>query len=834
MDAISLTSPDLYINRELSLLAFNRRVLEQARDPDTPLLERLKFLCISSTNLDEFFEIRVAGLKQKLESGSVETGSDGLTPQEALAQISAEAHDLVDLQYRVLNDELIPALESEQIRFLRRSDWGETQAQWVQKYFSQELMPVLSPLGLDPAHPFPRILNKSLNFIVSLEGKDAFGRSGGIAIVQAPRSLPRLIRLPESSGAGPYDFVFLSSVIHAHVDELFPGMKVTGCYQFRVTRNSDLFVDEEEIDDLMRAMEGELLSRRYGDAVRLEVADNCSRRMADFLLAQFGLTEADLYQVNGPVNLNRLIAIADLVERPDLKYPPFKPSRPTALPRLIRLPESSGAGPYDFVFLSSVIHAHVDELFPGMKVTGCYQFRVTRNSDLFVDEEEIDDLMRAMEGELLSRRYGDAVRLEVADNCSRRMADFLLAQFGLTEADLYQVNGPVNLNRLIAIADLVERPDLKYPPFKPSRPTALPAEHNIFEILRRQDVLLHHPFESFAPVLDFLRQAATDPQVLAIKQTLYRTGPDSAVVDALVAAARNGKEVTVVVELRARFDEEANIQLANRLQEAGAHVTYGVVGYKTHAKMILVTRREGRRLRHYVHLGTGNYHARTARLYTDYGLLTADKIIGEDVRRIFQQLTSLGKVKPLRKLLQSPFTLHKALIEKIEREAALARQGKRARISAKMNALIEPQIIQALYAASQAGVRIDLIVRGVCCLRPGVPGVSERIQVRSIVGRFLEHTRVFHFRNDGNEELWLSSADWMDRNFFRRVETCFPVEDPTLRKQIMKEGLELYLADNTQAWVLHRDGHYRRQRPRGRQKPRCAQCALLELRARPG
>jgi len=692
MDAISLTSPDLYINRELSLLAFNRRVLEQARDPNTPLLERLKFLCISSTNLDEFFEIRVAGLKQKLESGSVETGSDGLTPQEALAQISTEAHDLVDLQYRVLNDELIPALESEQIRFLRRSDWNEAQAQWVQKYFSQELMPVLSPLGLDPAHPFPRILNKSLNFIVSLEGRDAFGRSGGIAIVQAPRSLPRLIRLPQDTGAGPYDFVFLSSVIHAHVDDLFPGMKVTGCYQFRVTRNSDLFVDEEEIDDLMRAMEGELLSRRYGDAVRLEVADNCSRRMADFLLAQFELTEADLYQVNGPVNLNRLIAIADLVERPDLKYPSFKPSRPAALP----------------------------------------------------------------------------------------------------------------------------------------------AEQNIFEVLRSQDVLLHHPFESFAPVLDFLRQAATDPQVLAIKQTLYRTGPDSAVVDALVAAARNGKEVTVVVELRARFDEEANIQLANRLQEAGAHVTYGVVGYKTHAKMILVTRREGRRLRHYVHLGTGNYHARTARLYTDYGLLTADKVIGEDVHRIFQQLTSLGKVKPLRKLLQSPFTLHKALIAKIEREADFARQGKRARIIAKMNALIEPQIIQALYAASQAGVRIDLIVRGVCCLRPGVPGVSERIQVRSIVGRFLEHTRVFHFRNGGKEELWLSSADWMDRNFFRRVEACFPIEDPELRKQIMKEGLELYLADNTQAWALHRDGHYQRLHPRGKQKPRCAQCELLELRARPG
>ncbi len=692
MDAINLASPDLYINRELSLLAFNRRVLEQARDPATPLLERLRFLCISSTNLDEFFEIRVAGLKQKLESGSVETGSDGLTPQEALAQISIQAHELVDLQYRVLNDELIPALESEHIRFLRRSDWNEAQAQWVHKFFGQELMPVLSPLGLDPAHPFPRILNKSLNFIVSLEGRDAFGRSSGVAIVQAPRSLPRLIRLPEETGAGRYDFVFLSSIIHAHVDELFPGMQVTGCYQFRVTRNSDLFVDEEEIDDLMRAMEGELLSRRYGDAVRLEVADNCSRKMADFLLAQFELGEDDLYQVNGPVNLNRLFAIADLVERPDLKYPSFKPSRPAALP----------------------------------------------------------------------------------------------------------------------------------------------AEQNLFEVLRTQDILLHHPFESFAPVLDFLRQAAGDPQVLAIKQTLYRTGPESAVVDALVAAARNGKEVTVVVELRARFDEEANIQLATRLQEAGAHVTYGIVGYKTHAKMILITRREGRHLRHYVHLGTGNYHARTARLYTDYGLLTADKIIGEDVHRVFQQLTSLGKVKPLRKLLQSPFTLHKALIEKIGREAEFARQGKRARIVAKMNALIEPQIIQALYAASQAGVRIDLIVRGVCCLRPGVPGVSERIRVRSIVGRFLEHSRIFHFRNGGEEELWLSSADWMDRNFFRRVEVCFPVEDPALRKQIVKEGLELYLADNTQAWTLHRDGHYQRLHPRAGRKPRCAQCELLELRARPG
>ena len=691
MEAIDLNNPELYLNRELSLLQFNRRVLAQARDPETPLLERLKFLCISSTNLDEFFEIRVAGLKQQVALGAAPPGSDNLSPRQILELISREAHELVEEQYLVLNEELIPALEAEHIRFLRRSDWSETQAAWIRDFFDRELMPVLSPIGLDPAHPFPRILNKSLNFIVSLEGKDAFGRSGGIAIVQAPRSLPRLIQLPEETGAGPHDFVFLSSVIHAHVDDLFPGMKITGCYQFRVTRNSDLFVDEEEIDDLMRAMEGELMARRYGDAVRLEVADNCTGKMADFLLDQFRLGREDLYQVNGPVNLNRLFAIADLVNRPELKFPPFKPSRPARL-----APEVS-----------------------------------------------------------------------------------------------------------------------------------------LFEAVQKGDILLHHPFESFAPVIDFVRQAAADPQVLAIKQTLYRSGPDSAIVGALVEAARAGKEVTVVVELRARFDEEANIRLANRLQEAGAHVVYGVVGFKTHAKMILVVRREGRRLRHYVHLGTGNYHARTARLYTDYGFLTCDKAIGEDVHRIFQELTSLGKVKPLRKLLQSPFTLHKALLKKITREAEHARAGKEGRIIAKMNALIEPQIIRALYEASQAGVRIDLIVRGICCLKPGLPGVSDNIRVRSVVGRFLEHTRVFYFANAGEEELYLSSADWMDRNFFRRVETAFPIEDAKLRKRIIKEGLELYLADNTQAWMLQPDGSYRRLKPGRRQQPRSAQTALLELRASP-
>lgn len=686
MDSINLTQPELYINRELSLLQFNRRVLEQARESSVPLLERLKFLCISSTNLDEFFEIRVAGLKQRIASGSVQAGPDSFLPAEVMSQISAEAHRLVDEQYHVLNDELIPALEDENIRFLKRTQWNEQQEAWVADYFSHELSPVLSPLGLDPAHPFPRILNKSLNFIVSLEGKDAFGRSSGVAVVQAPRALPRLIRLPEECSDGPYDFVFLSSIIHAHVGDLFSGMEVTGCYQFRVTRNSDLFVDEEEIEDLLHAVEGELLSRRYGDGVRLEAADNCSADMEDFLL--------------------------------------------------------------------NIFHLNTD--------------------------------------------------------------------------DLYRDNGPVNLNRLLAIYDLVDRPDLKFPPFSPHRPKGLAIDQNIFESIQSGDILLHHPFDSFLPVIDFLKQAATDSRVLAIKQTLYRTGPDSAIVDSLVEAARAGKEVTVVIELRARFDEEANIKLANRLQEAGAHVVYGVVGYKTHAKMLLVTRRESRKLRHYVHLGTGNYHARTARLYTDYGLLSCNPALGRDASRVFQLLTSLGKVKALSKMLQSPFTLHKKIIDKIEREAENARAGKTARIIVKCNALIEPDTIKALYKASQEGVKIDCIIRGVCCLRPGVPGVSENIHVRSVVGRFLEHTRVFYFHNDGESELYLSSADWMGRNFFQRVETAFPIEDPKLKQRILKDGLELYLSDNCEAWVLQKDGEYTHRSPAGKQRTRSAQRILMD------
>ncbi|QBQ54590.1 polyphosphate kinase 1 [Nitrosococcus wardiae] len=689
MDAPDLKHPDLYLNRELSLLQFHSRVLAQATDESIPLLERLRFLCISSTNLDEFFEIRVSGLKEQIALGSVQAGPDGLTPQETLKRVSEYAHSIVEEQYRILQETLFPQLEKENIRFLRRQEWTPKQAQWVKRYFNSELVPMLSPLGLDPAHPFPRIINKSLNFIVALEGKDAFGRENGIAVVMAPRTLPRLIHVPRTYAKGPYEFIFLSSIIHAYVDDLFPGMSATGCYQFRVTRNSDLFVDEEEIDDLLHALEGELSTRRYGDAVRLEVADNCSDEMADFLLKQFNLTLDDLYKVNGPVNVNRLIALPDLVDRPDLKYPPFTPGLP---------------------------------------------LRMTRNTD-------------------------------------------------------------------------------------------------IFEIIQRGDVLLHHPFESFVPVIEFLRKAAADPQVLAIKQTLYRTGPDSAIVDALVEAAKTGKEVTAVVELRARFDEEENIHLANRLQDAGAQVVYGVVGYKSHAKAMVVVRREGKRLRRYVHLSTGNYHARTSRIYTDIGLLTCDKDIGDDAHKIFSQLTGLGRARKLKKLWLSPFTLHKQLISYIDREAEHAKDGKPAHLIAKMNSLTEPQLIQALYQASQAGVKIELIIRGICRLRPGIPNVSDNIQVRSIIGRFLEHSRIYYFLNDGHSEIYCSSADWMERNMFRRVETAFPIEDPRLAERLLKEGLLLYLSDNTQAWILQSDGSYKRLKPTGNQKSRSAQQILLEKRA---
>jgi polyphosphate kinase len=682
---VDLRRPDLFLNRELSLLEFNARVLEQAKDDSVPLLERLRFLCISTTNLDEFFEIRVGGLIRKAELGSTLTGPDGMSAAETLQAVQRRAGALVDEQYRVLNDQLLPLMAEQNIRFVKRADWRESQERWLRTYFQEELQPILSPIGLDPAHPFPRILNKSLNFIVSLSGKDAFGRSSGLAVIQAPRALPRVIQLPAA--------------------------------------------------------------------------------------------ETD-------------------------------------------------SGAHDFVFLSSVIHAYVDELFHGMKVKGCYQFRVTRNSELFVDEEEVDDLLRAVEGELAARHFGDEVRLEVAHNCPDELVDFLLARFELTRERLFLVNGPVNLNRLQAIYDLVDRVDLKFPPFIPGLPAALKHNLGMFDAIKKQDLLLHHPYESFVPVIELVRQAAADPAVLSIKQTLYRTGADSVIVDALESAARAGKEVTVVVELRARFDEAANVGLANRLQAVGAHVVYGVVGYKTHAKMLLVVRREGKRLRHYVHLGTGNYHSSTARLYTDYGLLTCDKAIGEDVNKVFNQLTSLGKVTKLEKLLQSPFTLHEGLLKLIQREIAAAQDGKPARIIAKLNAIIEPQIIQMLYQASMAGVKIDLIVRGVCSLRPGIAGISDHIRVRSIIGRFLEHTRVFYFENGGEPLVYAASADWMDRNLFQRVETCFPIENKKLRERVIHD-LKLYLKDNTQAWLLSSDGTYQRAQP-GDAEAVCAQRMLLQ------
>jgi polyphosphate kinase len=680
-----------FVNRELSLLEFNRRVLEQAKDERVPLLERLKFLCISCSNLDEFFEIRVAGLKQMIKLGTPLVGQDGVTPSELFAEVSSRTHTLVDEQYRVLNEVLIPALEKEKIRFVRRSEWTPEQDAWLRSYFQNELLPVLSPLGLDPAHPFPRILNKSLNFIVSLSGKDAFGRNIGFAIVQAPRALPRLIQLPRDiAGNGPCDFVFLSSVIHAYVDDLFPGMQANGCFQFRVTRNSDLLVDENEAEDLLEALEGELSQRQWGDTVRLEVAHNCPDHMSLYLMEELSLEPTDLYRCHGPVNLMRLMALPDLIDRPELKYVPFVPRMPKAL-------------------------------------------------------------------------AGD-----------------------------------------------------------------------MFAAMRKHDHLLQHPYDSFTPVLDLLRQAAKDPNVLAIKQTLYRTGAKSPVAEALIQAARAGKEVTVVVELRARFDEADNISLAEALQEVGAHVVYGVVGYKTHAKMMLIVRREDQSsgpggsagaLRHYAHLGTGNYHPKTTRLYTDYGLLTADPAICKDVHAVFLQLTSLGKVIKLNRLLQSPFTLAKGMRDRIEREMSFAAKGKKAHIIAKMNGLVEPEMIQALYQASQAGVQIDLIVRSMCSLRPGVPGLSENIRVRSIVGRFLEHPRVIYFANGGDPELWLSSADWMERNLFRRVEVAFPVLDKKIRERLI-EQLHAYLDDTASSWLLQQDGTY--QRAPSEPDARSVQIKLLE------
>ncbi len=675
---------DNYLNREVGLLAFNRRVLAQAADERMPLLERLRFLCIVSSNLDEFFEIRVSGLKEQIRAHTSTTTIDGKTAQETFRQVSAEAHAIVTEQYQNLNDVILPALAEQGIRFLRRSTWNEAQREWIRDYFQREMVPVLTPIGLDPSHPFPRVLNKSLNFAVELEGKDAFGRSSNIAIVQAPRVLPRVIRLPEALGGVEYSFVFLSSILHEFVGELFTGMAVLGCYQFRATRNSDLFVDEEEVTNLRTKLQGELPQRHFGNAVRLEVADNCSPAITDFLLTQFNLRNEDLYRVQGPVNLVRLMQVPDWVDRPDMKFGPFVPGTPKGL--------AKGVG--------------------------------------------------------------------------------------------------------------------------------------IFDSIRKGDILMHHPYQSFAPVIELLSQAAIDPNVVAIKMTVYRTGTDSVLMQSLISAAQKGKEVTVVVELMARFDEEANIGWATKLEEVGAHVVYGVVGYKTHAKALLIVRREDGRLKRYAHLGTGNYHPRTARMYSDFGLMTANEEITHDVSEVFKQLTGLGKARTLKPLWQAPFTLQPNVVAAIQAEAETARNGGKGRIVAKMNSLVEREVINALYEASQAGVEIDLIVRGVCMLRPGVPGLSDKIRVRSIIGRFLEHHRVMYFYAGGKENVYLSSADWMDRNFFKRIELAFPILDPKLKKRVITEGLKFYLADNQQGWEMNSHGHYQRRRS-SRSKPHNAQGELM-------
>ena len=683
-------SSSSYIHRDLSLLQFNLRVLAQAASPRHPLLERLFFLIIFSSNMDEFFEIRVAGIMQKLNIGDVPSSPHGMRPSEVLKEISAVAHEAIDEQYRILNQDILPALAKEDIRYLRRDELNAEQSAWMKRYFIEQVLPVLTPISIDPAHPFPRLVNKSLNFIATLEGKDAFGRDINLAIVPAPRSLPRVIRLPNELTGGKEHHVMLSAVIHEHVGELFPGMNVTGCHQFRLTRNADLDL-ADDVDDIAKALEGELENRRFGDKVRLEVTTDCPTPISDYLLEEFELHDNQLYRVNGPVNLTRLLFDFNI---PKLRYQSFTHIVPKPFRR------------------------------------------------------EFDKLDRST---------------------------------------------------------------------------------SMFGAMRKGDVLVHHPFHAFSPIVNLLWQAASDPKVLAIKQTLYRSGTNSEIVQALAAAARNGKEVTAVIELRARFDEASNIAVANFLQEAGAVVVYGIVGYKTHAKLMLIVRREDDRIRRYVHLGTGNYHAANAKVYTDYGLFTADDDISEDVHKIFQELTGMGKPATLKKLLHAPFTLHDKLMSFIDDEIAHAKAGKRAHMIIKVNALTERRLIAKLYDASQAGVKIELILRSICCLRPQVKGLSENITVRSVVGRFLEHTRIYYFHNGGDERMYLGSADWMDRNLFHRVEVAFPIEDKKLFAQIYQDGLQNYLKDNVQAWTLTGDGRWQQVSPVNDALPHVAQNHLLSV-----
>jgi polyphosphate kinase len=650
--SLLLADPSLYINRELSWLEFNQRVLEEAQDPSNPLLERLKFLCIVASNLDEFFEVRVAGLKQQRQSGTSEPGPDGMSPGEQLAAISARVRKMVDDKYLVWSKELVPALEQNNIFFLSYDELTKEEKQYYAKHFERSVYPVLTPLAVDPFHPFPHLLNKSLNVVVELAGTDL---STNLAVVQVPRILPRL------------------------------------------------------------------LSYKAGEK-----------------------------------------------------------------------------GVYRYIFIGNLIQAHVGSLFHGANVKGAHQFRVTRNSDLYLDEEETHNLLKTIEHELRNRNRGNAVRLEVQPDCPRHIADQLLQTFYLTGDDFYQVDGPINFLRLMPVISEVDRPDLKLRPFVPAVASASAHQEDIFSQIRRKPILLHLPYESFQTVLDFIEQAAEDPNVLAIKQTLYRTSGDSQIVASLARAAQSGKQVTVVIELKARFDEAANINWAKTLQEAGAHVVYGIAGLKTHAKLALVVRREEDGIRRYLHLGTGNYNQSTAKLYEDFGLLTCEPDITNDSAELFNWLTGVSVFPRLKKIKAAPEALHSFVLEMIEREIDHAKNGKAAAIFGKVNALVDEEVIKALYVASQAGVKINLLVRGICCLRAKVPGISDNVTVRSIVGRFLEHSRIYRFENGGHPEVYLASADWMARNFFRRVETCFPVEDADLRAQI-DQILDIYWKDNVKA-----------------------------------
>lgn len=653
------------LSRERAILEFNRRVLAQARRDDVPLLERLRYICIVSSNLDEFFEVRYADYVE-----AVRSPHSGLTHRDLL-DASAAAHELVREQYALFNDMVMPSLHQAGIVVLHHHGRNEEQRRWVAQFFEKQVRPLLMPVGLDPAHPFPQVANKSLNFIVKLGGTDAYGRDNSIAIVKVPRVLPRVIRMPESISEGKQAFVLLSSVIRGHLEDLFPGRKVESFSQFRVTRDTDLDVDEDDMTNLRQALRSMMSTRQFGKAIRLEVVATCPPELSSFLLQQFGLTEEALYPVDGPVNLVRLGALIDQADAPELRFQPHEPSWPRRISR----------------------------------------------------------------------------------------------------------------------------------------------QESIFEQLKRGDVMLHHPWESFDPVVEFLRQAVEDPNVLAIRQTIYRTGSESALMDLLLEAVRRGKEVMVVVELKARFDEEANINWADRLEALGAQVVYGIVGLKTHAKMLLVTRREGLRLKRYAHLSTGNYNAKTARLYTDVGYLTANTDLTNDVDLVFQELASLTRGKKPSQLLVAPGELHQSTIALIGKVADAARKGRTARIVAKINALTDPDLIDALVAAGQAGADIDLIVRGACMLPPGLPGLTDRIRVRSVVGRMLEHSRVLYYRwGDGanDEALYLSSADWMSRNMLRRIEIAWPVRDAAMRQRVIDECLVPYLHDRRDSWTQQPDGRYER------------------------